>query len=228
MCVSRQHEIWADQGSVEDLDEEKLTSRSSTVRDYCPFARLESRQHCADGSNSAGQLRTRRDFISVGSCLHLGDRRRHQPAADRFHEVSPAPGAVRDAKVERQAPGCLPTTNDVIDRGCSPDALRDVVCRTKRQNRKRSPAACEHTRGTSNCAVASRRDNEVGERLEQSLQTSRLLDDSDQLVATPLNHVADMVERDAVASVLVVEERDPHARTVSKNCADFSTGRPFA
>jgi len=42
---------------------------------------------------------------------------------------------------------------------------------------------------------------------------------ANKLVAMLLNRVADMVERHAVASILVVQERHSHARSISKNCA---------
>jgi hypothetical protein len=142
--------------------------------------------------------------------------------------VPPAPDALHDAKVERQAPGRLPATNDILDRGRDPNALRDVVCRTERQDRKWNSPVREQARDMSDGAVASRRDNDVGTLLEQSLHIGAVFDDANQLVATLLNSVANMVERHAVARILVEEERYSHARSLFKSCADSAFGRWFA
>jgi hypothetical protein len=78
------------------------------------------------------------------------------------------------------------------------------------------PRCASRRAAWADCAVASRRDNDVGALLEQSLHIGLLFDDANQLVATVLNSVANFVERHAVARIPVVEERYFHAGSNSR------------
>src|SRR5262249_8989460 len=134
----------------------------------------------------------------------------NQPKTGGFEKETLAPFSSGPSQIERNASAALPPVRELVERALDAERAGDVVRRAEAKNRERRPGALEGGDGLANRSVAAGDDDELGSVAGGAPVVGAFLDLEDDLVSGAFDLVANLFERETVAGVGIVQQRNFH------------------